>query len=93
MSAGSRPMPLGFSFDHPQRQGLAPTAGGWSPGPVSPDKYVSHAAHLHRLAGAVAPALRDFLKIELALGADRYRLRRAGMSWSAGATAPASRWR
>ena len=82
MSAGSRPMPLGFSNDSPQRQGLAPTAGGWSPGPVSADKYVSHGAH-QRLAGAAAPGLRDFLRIELTVGAERYRLRRAGLTWTA----------
>jgi hypothetical protein len=83
MSAGSRPMPLGLSNDNPQCQGLAPTAGGWSPGPVSADKHASHASHLHRLAGAAAPALRDFLRIELTLGSDRYRLRRAGLIWTA----------
>ena len=83
MSAGSRPMPLGFSDDSPQRQGLAATAGGWSPGPVSADKHAGHFFQVHRLAGAAASALRDFLKIELTVGADLYRLRRAGITWSA----------
>jgi hypothetical protein len=83
MSAGFPPMPLGLSNDNPQRQGLAPTAGGCSPGPVSADRHQGHATHLRGLAGAAAAALRDFRRIELTVGSDLYRLRRKGVTWSA----------
>jgi hypothetical protein len=85
MSAGSRPLPLGFVDDTPARHGLMATAGGWSPGPVTADKYPGRSPLGLWFAGAAAAALQDFRKIELTVGAVRYRLRRAGRLWNADA--------